>query len=66
VVRLAYQRVTLPAEPFDLEEKAKSKDKNLSYNPSFSKATRKERVTEMDSFIKAFIKEETTEGGWGK
>jgi hypothetical protein len=58
----AAQRVTAPGEPFGLEAKTKSKDANHSYNPTFSKATRKESVREMDSLIK----EETTEGGRGK
>jgi hypothetical protein len=62
VVWLASQRVTAPGEPFDLEVKSKSKDANHSYNPTFSKATRKESVREMDNFIK----EETTESGCGK
>jgi hypothetical protein len=58
----ADQRVTAPGEPFDLEVKTKSKDANHSYNPAFSKATRKEGVREMDYFIKG----ETTEGRCGK
>jgi hypothetical protein len=62
VVWLASQRVLALGEPFELEERTKSKDAIHSYNPTFSIATRKEGVTEMDNFIK----EETTEGGWGK
>ena len=62
VVWLASQRVTAPGEPFDSEEKTKSKEPNHSYNPAFSIATRKESVREMDNYIKA----EPTEGGWGK
>jgi hypothetical protein len=61
-VWLASQRVTAPGQPFDLEEKTKSKDVNHSYNPTFSKATRKEGVSEMDNFIKV----EPTESGCGK
>jgi hypothetical protein len=62
VVWLASQRVRAPGEPFALEEKTKSKDADHSYNPTFSKATRKESVREMDNFIKI----ESTEGGCGK
>jgi hypothetical protein len=62
VVRLAWQRVRDPDEPFGLEEKTKAEDANHSYNPSSSKATRKESVREMDNVIKG----EPTEGGCGK
>ena len=53
MVWLASQRVTASSEPFGVEEKTKSKDANHSYNSSFSKATRKESVSEMDNNIKA-------------
>jgi hypothetical protein len=56
VVWLASQRVTAPGEPFDSEIKTKSKDSNHPFNPTFSKAIRKESVREMHNFIK----EETT------
>jgi hypothetical protein len=59
---LASQRVTAPGEPFGLEVKTKSKDANHSYNPTFSKATRKDSVRDMDNVIKG----EPTEGGCGK
>jgi hypothetical protein len=62
VVWLASQRVTTPGEPLDLEVKTKSREPNRSYNPTFSKATRKESVREMDNFLK----EEITKGGCGK
>jgi hypothetical protein len=42
VVWLASQRVTAPGEPFGCEERTKSKEPNHSYNPTFSKASRKE------------------------
>jgi hypothetical protein len=62
VVWLASQRVTAPGEPFGLEEKTKSKEPKDSYNPTFSKATRKESLRKMDNFIKM----EPTESGCGK
>jgi hypothetical protein len=62
VVWLASQRVRAPGEPFALEEKTKSKKPNHSYNPTFSKATRKESVREMDDVIEV----RSTEGGHGK
>jgi hypothetical protein len=62
LVWLASQRVTAPGEPFGLEEKTKSKEPNHSYNPTFSKATRKESVRDMDNVIKV----KPTEGGCGK
>ena len=62
VVWLAFQRVTAPGEPFDLEVKTKSKDAIRSYNPTFSKAIRKESARVMDNVIKV----ELTECGCGK
>jgi hypothetical protein len=61
-VWLASQRVTAPGEPFGCEERTKSKEPNHSYNPTFSKATRKEGVREMDNFSKV----RSTESGCGK
>jgi hypothetical protein len=58
-----------PGEPSALEQKAKSKGPNHSYNPTFSKeARRKESVREMDNVIKMdnVIEVGSTEGGCGK
>jgi len=62
MVWLASQRVTAAGEPFGLERKTKSKVPDHSYNPTFSKATRKESVREMDNVVEV----EPTEGGCGK
>jgi hypothetical protein len=59
---LAFQRVAAPGEPASLEEKTKSEEPDHSYNPTFSKATRKESVREMDNSIKI----ESTEDRGGK
>jgi hypothetical protein len=68
VVWCASQRVRAPGEPSGLEEKTKSKEPNHSYNPTFSKATRKESVREMDNAIKMdnVIEVGSAEGGRGK
>jgi hypothetical protein len=55
------ERARLPMRPpFDREAKIKSKLPNHAYDPTFSIATRKEKV--MNNFIEA----EPTEGGGGK
>jgi hypothetical protein len=68
VVWCAFQRVRAPGEPSGLEQKTKSKEPNHSYNRTFSKATRKESVREMDNVIKMddVIEVGSTEGGCGK
>ena len=57
-----------PGQPSALEQKTKSKEPNHSYNPTFSKATRKESVREMGNVIKMdnVIEVGSTEGGCGK
>jgi hypothetical protein len=62
VLWLASRRVTATGELLGAEEKTKSKEPNHSYNPTFSIATRKGSVREMDNVIKA----EPAEGGWGR